>query len=282
MKHVFSIILFLILSAIGLYLPTPTFALEGSAGGPCMPSHDTPTIGSYRNGDSNTQTYSNKEGKKITRICAATKWSNGKIDHLSHYANYSDECYQISGLGTSTVTVKRVSETYAVPAWQTGSEAGKCQPLDHLDIFLAAPASTPTPTPSPTATTSTQTTTSGSSNTANPTPSPTSTSSPTATLTSGNTTQNVGQQQHGQNAPATTTNTAGAGIVATATQGEVLGTTQEEGASPAATLNPSTAAANQSPQTWLTLLRQWWWLLLIVVVIGLVGWYLSRPDTSNE
>jgi hypothetical protein len=266
MKHLFAIVLLLAFSFASLYTPSPASALEGTAGGPCMPSHDTPTIGSYRNGDGNRQTYTNPNGIKITRICAATKWSNGKIDHLSHYANYSDECYQISGLGTSTVTVKRVSETYAVPAWQTGSEAGKCQPLDHLDIFLAA-SSAPTPTPSPTPTTTsttstTQTTTTTTTDTATPTPSPTSTSSPSTTQ------KNTTQKQTPDSTPSTQ-----------ATQPQVLGATQEETTSTATPSGAPDTTINSTNETssWVDTFRTWWWLLLILLIIGLLGWYVSRP-----
>jgi hypothetical protein len=159
-------------------LATPAQASEGHPSGPCVAPHDAPTVGGYQGGDANTQTYTAPNGRTVKRLCVAVKLSDGRLDHLSHYANFSDSCYQLKGVGTNQVTVKRVAETYQVPDWQTGPEAGKCQPLTHLDLFLSQPAATATPTSSPTAIPSPTTPTSGSSSTANPTPSPTAAVSP--------------------------------------------------------------------------------------------------------
>lgn len=154
-KNIFGIVsIILLFIAFFLSQSLPALALQGTAGGPCMPPHDAPTVGNYHGGDQNLQTYSAQSGRTVTRLCMATRLSNGKVDHSSFYQNYDSECYQISGLGSSKVTIKRVSETYQVPSWQTGPEAGKCAPLEHLDLFLSAePSTTPAPASSPSPTT---------------------------------------------------------------------------------------------------------------------------------
>jgi hypothetical protein len=145
---------FLLISMISAQLLKPNViqAINGHPAGPCMPPHDPPSVGGVTNGDSNTQTYQAPAGRTITRICVAATWSDGKVDHSSHYANSTDDCYNIAGIGTSQVTVKRLAETYSVPAWQTGPEAGKCHPLSHLDVFLNESTASPTTQPTSTAT----------------------------------------------------------------------------------------------------------------------------------
>lgn len=62
-----------------------------------------------------------------------------------------ENCYTITGIGTSTVTVER-----------TGTPGPDCQGISHIDVLTGEP--TPTPTPSPTT---------PSEETATPTPTPT-------------------------------------------------------------------------------------------------------------
>ncbi|MCH8920790.1 MAG: hypothetical protein IIA23_08830, partial [Chloroflexi bacterium] len=65
-----------------------------------------------------------------------------------------ENCYTITGIGTSSVTVER-----------TGTPSSECQGISHIDVIEGAPTPTPTPTPS------TPTPTPGAE--ASPTPTPT-------------------------------------------------------------------------------------------------------------
>lgn len=73
--------------------------------------------------------------------------------HTLYVVDFVDECYDVGGIGTHTVTVTR------------GGEGNPCQGISHIDVLTSTPTSTPTPTPS-----------------ATPTPTPTLTPTPTATL----------------------------------------------------------------------------------------------------
>ena len=66
-----------------------------------------------------------------------------------------EDCYDIEGIGTSSVTVTR-----------TGEEGPECQGISHIDVNVTTPTPTPTPTATPT-----------------PTPSPGAEASPTPTPT---------------------------------------------------------------------------------------------------
>ena len=91
--------------------------------------------------------------------------------HTFFDADVTTECYAISGIGTSAVTVTRLGE---------GSE---CQGISHIDVTLRSPTPTPTPTPTETPT-PTNTPTPTPTSTPLPTPTPTPTTTPTLTLTS--------------------------------------------------------------------------------------------------
>jgi hypothetical protein len=228
--------------------------IDGTAGGPCMAPHDTPTVGGIKDGDANTQTYQAPTGRKITRICAASQWSSGKIDHSSHYKDYSDDCYTITGIGTQTVTVKRIAETYSVPEWQTGPEAGKCSPLVHLDVFLSAapdPTATPTPTTNPTSSSQPSSSHSVTAATTSPTPSSTSNAN-TAPKTSPSTTTEKPEN--------------------TETNGSVMGATTSA--------KPAMVATTQatSPQNLPALFTSYWWMLipLLLAALALVFLYFYK------
>ncbi|MEN8253013.1 MAG: hypothetical protein ABFQ62_01395 [Patescibacteria group bacterium] len=135
---------FLLSIFITIQTSSPAFALGGPENGPCSASGDKPSIGNIDGGDENFQTYTNPDGRIINRVCYALEWLDGSIDHGLTRKNENNGCYEITGIGSSTVTVKRISETYEVADWQTGPEAGRCQPMLHLDVFL-------NPTPAPTA-----------------------------------------------------------------------------------------------------------------------------------
>ncbi len=92
----------------------------------------------------------------VTGLCL--KAGNTQL-HTFFTADTTTDCYNISGIGTSVVTVTRPGE---------GSR--ECQAISHIDVLVATPTPTPTSTPRPTPTPP-------------PTPEPTPTPSPTATPT---------------------------------------------------------------------------------------------------
>jgi hypothetical protein len=86
---------------------------------------------------------------------------SGKLDN----GTFENGCYQVSGVGTSKVTVERI-----------GDEGRACQRISHIDVYTGI--ATPTPTPTATATapagsTPTATATSTSTLAATPTSTPT-------------------------------------------------------------------------------------------------------------
>ncbi len=90
--------------------------------------------------------------------------------HTFFDADVTTECYAISGIGTSAVTVTRLGE---------GRE---CQGISHIDVTLRSPTPTPTPTPTETPT-PTPTNTPTPTPTSTPLPTPTPDATPTPTLT---------------------------------------------------------------------------------------------------
>jgi hypothetical protein len=187
----------------------------------------------------------------------AAQWSSGKLDHSSHYKDYSDDCYTISGIGTQTVIVKRISETYAVPEWQTGPEAGKCSPLVHLDVFLsAAPNPTATPTPQPSST---------------PTGTTTATTAPSASPTSNTTPQSNGTPKVSN--PATTSEPETAKIM-----GSVLGATASAKPAQMTTTQPTPTPLNL-PAT----AASYWWIVIILLLLFLpLLWWWKKKRSKHS
>ncbi|HYD34961.1 MAG TPA: hypothetical protein VD999_02745 [Vitreimonas sp.] len=238
-----------------LYISPPTLlAVGGPANGPCGPPVDTPTVANINGGDSNRQSYIQSDGRKITKVCFAYRNSDGSLEHDYSTHDYKDDCYQLSGVGTTAVTVTRHSTRYEVPTWQTGSEAGKCQDLVHLDVFLV-PATTASPSPSPTPS---PTPANNSSPAASS--SPTSSSSPSSTpqLTTSPTPLAGGTNQLVRTTATTTS------LNSESETGEILG---EENivlsptSTPVGTSAASTAAVAHQVTEW-----PWW-----IWVMGLIG-----------
>lgn len=73
----------------------------------------------------------------VTGVCI--KAGNTQLHNL-YTTDYADECYDVEGIGTSTVTVTRKGE------------GRTCQGISHIDVLTSTPTPTPTPTPSATPT----------------------------------------------------------------------------------------------------------------------------------
>lgn len=100
----------------------PTAALSSGNGSEvCL----NPTIKSYESGNESQMNYSDSNNI-IESICikSGSKMFDGN-QHSSPLGNgtYENGCYEVSGVGTNTVTVKRLKED------------NTCQGLSHLDIF---------------------------------------------------------------------------------------------------------------------------------------------------
>lgn len=111
-------------------------------------------------GSEDLKTYSAPSGQVVTGVCIKSGTNMFGDSHSEVLGNgtYENNCYEVSGIGTQTVTVKRIGS------------GNNCQGLSHIDVYSGpTPTSTPSitqsPTPSPTP---------GGSN---PTPTPSSTGS---------------------------------------------------------------------------------------------------------
>lgn len=97
-------------------------------------------------GNQNSLSYTAPSGKIVTGVCikSGTNMFNGDghSDTITSNGSIENNCYNITGIGTQTVTVSRQG---------SGST---CQGLSHIDVYYSV-ASTPTPTtitPTPTQT----------------------------------------------------------------------------------------------------------------------------------
>lgn len=87
--------------------------------------------------DQNNASYTASQGQIITGVCVKAGSDNQGFGHFGPFNQnglYQDNCYQISGLGTSTVTVVRIGS------------GPTCKGISHLDVYTGT---TPTPTPTP-------------------------------------------------------------------------------------------------------------------------------------
>ncbi len=75
----------------------------------------------------------------VTDVCikAGTNMFDGGHSGKLGNGTFEDGCYQVSGVGTSTVTVERI-----------GNDP-PCQEISHIDVYTGPPAPTPTPTATP-------------------------------------------------------------------------------------------------------------------------------------
>ncbi len=117
-------------------------------------------------GNDSILSFTAPDGNIIDGVCIKSgnnMFTPDKHSTLLGNGTYENGCYQISGVGTSAVTVERI-----------GTPSDTCQGLSHVDVIYSIPSPTPAPTVSPTAEPS-------SSPTPEPTPSPTPTPSASAT-----------------------------------------------------------------------------------------------------
>ncbi len=121
------------LTAVGL-----VFALLVVYGGPAMASAGPAECqtGIQASGGKDVRTFTADEGEIVDGVCI----KSGNL-HTGALGNglHEDGCYQVSGVGTQTVTVRRV---------QPGPD---CQDLSHVDVLVSdEPPPTTAPTTEPT------------------------------------------------------------------------------------------------------------------------------------
>lgn len=241
-----GIFLFVLFGLLILSLTFPKNILAVGEGSPAECDNPAATV----DGNENTLSYTASGGNIITGVCikSGSNMAEGAM-HTGILGNgiYENGCYQVSGVGTSTVTVERI-----------GAESSTCQALSHIDVFNQSPTPTPTPTPSPAPT---STPGIGSTPTPTPTSSPTSSPSPTSTP---NTTSSTST---------TASTTSGGGAVAGASA------TNDSLPLPTPTPTPAGAvlgAASELPET--GTISPWVLLALIPLLSGasLITWGLYK------
>ena len=84
-------------------------------------------------------------GKVVNSICiksGSNMFGDGHSDRLTTNTTYENGCYEVTGIGSQTVTVKKVGS------------GNNCQDLSHVDVYFNVPQPSPTFTPinSPTVT----------------------------------------------------------------------------------------------------------------------------------
>lgn len=177
---------------------------------------DSPNANLTGNGD---LLFSTAPGENIINGVCIKSGNNmfGNNNHSTLLGNgtYENGCYQVSGVGTTTVSIQRI-----------GAPSDTCQELSHVDVFYSIPIPTPSPTPisSPTPAPSSTPTPS-----VEPTPSPTLTPTPSSSPSPASSTTN---STPSSSTPANTGSVLGASAVSTndsspALEGAVLGASAE-------------------------------------------------------
>lgn len=124
---------------------------------------DAQTTG-YDGGTEDSRSFTTPGGEVISGVCIKSgpnMFGDGHSEALGSNSNYElNDCYTVSGIGTTSVTVTR------------NFDSSECQGISHIDIYYSASQATPTPTtqitPTPT-------------DDPSPTPTPTETITPTPT-----------------------------------------------------------------------------------------------------
>jgi hypothetical protein len=136
----------------------PTPALGDGADSPPECLGTNPNVDGSITGSDDLVEHMVDAGNVVTGVCI----KSGQLDHTGPLqdgfydgegapASEADACYEVSGVGTDTVTVERV-----------GVPSSDCQELSHIDVLFEeeeTPTSTPTSTPTPTTTAVTPTAT---------------------------------------------------------------------------------------------------------------------------
>ena len=99
----------------------------------------------------------------VTGVCikSGTMFAGDHSQLFTEDTANIENCYTITGIGTSSVTVQR-----------TGTAGPGCQGISHIDVLVGAPTPTPTPAPSPSPTPSPTEQPPGQTPTATATPAP--------------------------------------------------------------------------------------------------------------
>jgi hypothetical protein len=98
----------------------------------------------------------------VTGVCiksGSNMFGGGHSELFTQDTANIENCYAITGIGTSGVTVQRM-----------GTAGPDCQGISHIDVLVGAPTPTPTPAPSPSPTPSPTEQPPGQTPTATPTP----------------------------------------------------------------------------------------------------------------
>ncbi len=75
----------------------------------------------------------------VTGVCIKAGKMFGGHSGILDNGTFENGCYEVSGVGTSEVTVTRI-----------GTPGPNCQGISHIDVFTRIVTPTPTPTPTPT------------------------------------------------------------------------------------------------------------------------------------
>jgi hypothetical protein len=127
--------------------PTPVLGDGQGSPADCLNEPDG-VVGSVE-GTNDLVTGSPPAGNVVTAVCIKSGTAaghtgplqNGFYDGEGDPASEADACYEVSGVGTDTVTVERV-----------GDPSSECQAISHIDVLFAEDEETPTSTPTPTST----------------------------------------------------------------------------------------------------------------------------------
>lgn len=153
-----------------------TIFADGGNNNECEDAQET----SYVGGTENERSFTTPSGENVDGVCIKSGSGMFGDTHSESLANgtYESGCYQVTGVGTNTVTVTKLLD---------GSE---CKGISHLDIYYSRSQVTPTPTetitPTPTdrvTPTPTETITPTPTSRVTPTPTEQITPTPTETVT---------------------------------------------------------------------------------------------------
>jgi LPXTG-motif cell wall-anchored protein len=108
-----------------IFLLVSTIKYVDAEGGKSKECTDADVRG-FHNGDSKTS-YEADDDKEIEGVCiksGVNMFDDGHSGKITDNGEYEDACYKVSGIGTDSLTVKKLFD---------GRE---CQDLSHLDIYL--------------------------------------------------------------------------------------------------------------------------------------------------
>ena len=139
-KYLKAILVFVATISLPLVLLGLSMRLAWADGGDCEDASQGSIGPSSSDSDGGLVASWTETGQVITKVCVKA----GRPHH-QYTSNVNDGCYEISGMGTDTVTVTRVNE---------GPE---CKGISHIDVYWEggqgdpspSPSTSPVPSPSP-------------------------------------------------------------------------------------------------------------------------------------